>query len=162
MENVLPICIVLGVIVSCFSRNYFKQKKRWKSTVSILIKDYTFDEYVYVNLLSLLYAVGQGGLLGASLGSIIHFIGSIRIASRQDCYGNRGLLAECQNQANFEFLLYAIACIFAVLVLRVLIETIIVIFKKNSSSSKWFALQTALTLQSNPELENGIDLSAKK
>ncbi len=138
--SILPICILLGVVISYFSRNAAKKRKKWKSSISILIKDYTFDDFVFINLLSLFYAIGQGGLIGASIGYILIFLVSI-----------------LQKQQNFFLLLISIACLFAVLVLRVLIETIIVIFKRNSASSKWFTLHTALTLKSHPELGDGLD-----
>ena len=136
----LPIFILLGVVISYFSRNNAKKRKKWKSSISIVIKDYTFDDFVFINLLSLFYAIGQGGLIGASIGYLSMFLGSI-----------------LRLQPNFFLLLISIACLFTVLALRVLTESVVVIFKRNSASSKWFTLHTALTLKSHPELGYGLD-----
>ncbi len=139
MNSLLLFCIIIGIVISFTARGNVKKRKGWKSTLSIILKDYTFEDFVYLNLLSLIFAIGQGGFIGASVGYMLLFVdNSIKIGF----------------EPNVNLLQISFICLLSVLLLRLSLEGIFIVFKSQSSAIKWFTLRSQLTLNSHPELKD--------
>jgi len=122
----------VGTLASCIARFNQKYIRRWKSTIRILYSDYVFDEYATITLLSLLYALGVGGLTGAAIGSFIASLAS--------------------NSGRSDFFLAGIGLLLLVPILRVTIEGYTVIYKTASVASRFFELSSTDLIQRDPTL----------
>lgn len=112
--------ILIGTAISLVSRNSAKVKKDWKGTVLTLITDYTFEYYVTISTLSLVYAILQGGLIGLSLAWV--FLAFF--------------------EGDLIFIAYSIASLSLIFFARLIIEGYMVFYKTARDASTFFALSS--------------------
>tara|TARA_B100000886_G_C20345972_1_gene458712 strand:+ start:331 stop:891 length:561 start_codon:yes stop_codon:yes gene_type:complete len=110
-----------GLIYSIYRKIKSRQANKDKSLVYIITNDYNFSSYASLRILSIVYAVLQGILLGASLAFIIQVFGSILSFSRDIILQN---------------LLYTLVCLLYLLITRVVIEGVSLIFRVAEDLSK--------------------------
>ena len=110
-----------GLIYSIYRKIKSRQANKDKSLIYIITSDYTLSSYASLRILSIVYAIGQGILLGAALAFSIQFFGSILSFSRDPLF------------ANF---IYTIVCFIVLLIERVFIEGISLIFRVAEDLSK--------------------------
>ena len=125
-EIFVIVLAVSGLIYSIYRKIKSRQANKDKSLVYIITSDYNFSSYASLRILSIVYAVVQGILLGASLAFIIQVFGSILSFSRDPIVQN---------------LLYTLVCLLYLLVTRVLIEGISLIFRVAEDLSKSISSQ---------------------
>ena len=112
---------IAGLIYSIYRKIKSRQANKDKSLVYIITNDYTLSSYASLRILSIVYAISQGILLGAAFAFSIQVFGSILSFSQEPII------------ANF---IYTIVCLIILLIERVFIEGISLIFRVAEDLSK--------------------------
>ena len=126
----IPIAICIAI--SLLARADIKKRKKWKSTLSILASDYTFENYATISTASLLYAILQGGLFGTSFGFVaLSFI-----------------------EKDWQYAGYSLLCLLMIVNVRLIIEGYIALYKTARDASMYFTLSSRQMLLQNPLLQD--------
>ena len=115
----ISIFSIVGIYFSIKRRNDARKLINDKPLTSIVLNDYTFSSYASLSILSLIFALFQGILLGATFGFIFYSIG--HFYSEDYFFGNLG---------------YAISSLFILIIIRVIIEAFTLIFRVAEDISK--------------------------
>ena len=115
----ISIFSIVGIYFSIKRRNDARKLINDKPLTSIVLNDYTFSSYASLSILSLIFALFQGILLGATFGFIFYSIG--HFYSEDYFFGNLG---------------YAIGSLFILIIIRVIIEAFTLIFRVAEDISK--------------------------
>ena len=118
--NILYVSIfsLIGIFVALSRRNKSRQLIKDKSFKDIILNDYNLSYYASLSILSILYAIIQGALAGASFGFIFFAVGHLF------------------TNALFPNIGYYLVCWFLVGFSRVLIEAVSLIFRVAQDYSK--------------------------
>ena len=114
----------MGIVYSYKRRKTFRKVINDKSLTEIVINDYSFSSYASLSILSLIYSIFQGALLGSTIGFLFYGIGSLRYPSD---WGS-GIM--------FSYFGYAIGSLFILIITRVIIEAFTLIFRVSEDISK--------------------------
>ena len=114
---------IVGVVYSIQRRNKARKLIKDKPLTTIILNDYSFTAYASLSILSLLYTVFQGILLGSAGGFIFYGVG---IFLQPGAYGGYVWV-------NFG---YAIASLLTLIIIRVIIEAFTLIFRVAEDISK--------------------------
>ena len=79
------------------------------------MEDYRFEDYATINVLSLIYALCQGGAIGASIGFVIQ------------CFGLA--LSYPSNFSSYIPLFFSLTCLLALVIVRLVIESYALIYR---------------------------------
>tara|TARA_B100001778_G_scaffold311142_1_gene293853 strand:- start:20 stop:595 length:576 start_codon:yes stop_codon:yes gene_type:complete len=105
---------ISGLIYSIYRKIKSRKANKDKSLISIIYSDYTLSSYASLRILSILYAIIQGSLLGASLAFLLQIFGS----------------AISFNSTPFKLnFIYLIVSLIILLISRVSIEGVSLIFR---------------------------------
>ena len=118
----LIIWSIVGIVYSTKRRNNARKLINDKPLTKIILNDYSFTAYASLSILSLVYTVFQGILLGSAGGFIFYGVGIFLNPG-----GTGGVWA------NFG---YAIASLLALIIVRVIIEAFTLIFRVAEDISK--------------------------
>ena len=119
----LIIWSIVGIVYSTKRRNNARKLINDKPLTTIILNDYSFTAYASLSILSLVYTVFQGILLGLSGGFIFYGVGLFLKPGgyADDVWVNFG---------------YAIASLLALIIVRVIIEAFTLIFRVAEDISK--------------------------
>ncbi len=120
-EVFVLIAAISGLIYSIYRKIKSRKANKDKSLFYILYSDYTLSSYASLRILSIVYAIVQGILLGASLAFLVQFFGSILSFSRVALTFN---------------LIYLIVSLIILLLTRISIEFISLTFRVAEDLSK--------------------------
>ena len=109
---------LIGIFVALSRRNKSRQSINDKSFKDIILNDYNLSYYASLSILSIIYAIIQGALAGASFGFIFFAVGHLF------------------TDAFFPNIVYFFASILSVPFTRVLIEAVSLIFRVAQDYSK--------------------------
>tara|TARA_B100000609_G_scaffold180246_1_gene160662 strand:+ start:33 stop:539 length:507 start_codon:yes stop_codon:yes gene_type:complete len=109
---------LIGIFVALSRRNKSRELIKDKSFKDIILNDYNLSYYASLSILSILYAIIQGALIGASFGFIFFAVGHLI------------------TNALFPNIGYWAICWFLVGLSRVLIEAVSLIFRVAQDYSK--------------------------
>lgn len=117
-ENIFVIPVwtsLLGVLVALIRRFRLRKRRGDKPFAEIMVNDFYFDNYATLSLLSFVYGVGQGALLGAALGLSFDFV----VLSAMDV---------SFIQPSF-MLLGSLCCLILLIILRIFLESYTVLYR---------------------------------
>jgi len=120
-EIFVVVLAISGLIYSIYRKIKSRKANKDKSLIYIIASDYSLSSYASLRILSIIYAIVQGILLGASFAFLIQVFGSILSFSSDPLILN---------------LIYAIVSLVFLLVTRVSIEGISLIFRVAEDLSK--------------------------
>ena len=120
-EVFVLILVIAGLVYSIYRKVKFRKENKDKSLFYIISSDYTLSSYASLRILSIVYAIIQGVLLGASSAFIIQVFGSILSFSKDAII------------ANF---IYLFVSILYLLITRILIEFVSLTFRVAEDLSK--------------------------
>ena len=120
-EIYVIILAISGLIYSIYRKIKFRKANKDKSLFYIIYSDYTLSSYASLRILSIVYAIAQGILLGASLAFLVQVIGSIISFSSTPLFFN---------------ILYLVVSLLILLITRIFIEGISLIFRVAEDLSK--------------------------
>ena len=128
---VIAIPLAIGIIVSLLARASTKRRMQWKTTASIVMSDYTFENYATISVASFVYAILQGGLTGAAIGSI----------------------AIAGIDRDWHFVGVAVLLLAGILLVRLSIEGYIALYKTARDASMFFTLSSRQILKRDSTLQ---------
>ena len=117
----LYIFLIIGIVYSIKRRNKERKSIKDKTLSSIVLNDYSFTAYASLSILSLIYSIFQGILLGSTSCFIFNGVGSLL---RYSSYVSTSFL-------------YALASILILIIIRVIIEALTLIFRVAEDFSKF-------------------------
>ena len=120
-EVFVLILVISGLIYSIYRKIKSRQANKDKSLLYIISSDYTLSSYASLRILSIVYAIVQGLLLGASLAFVVQIFGSLLSFSREAIISN---------------FIYLVVSILYLLITRILIEFISLTFRVAEDLSK--------------------------
>ena len=120
-EVFVLILVIAGLVYSIYRKIKFRKENKDKSLLYIISSDYTLSSYASLRILSIVYAIIQGILLGASSAFIVQLFGSI-LSFNKDAL-----------VANF---IYLVVSILYLLITRILIEFVSLTFRVAEDLSK--------------------------
>tara|TARA_A100001388_G_scaffold182021_1_gene136372 strand:+ start:44977 stop:45552 length:576 start_codon:yes stop_codon:yes gene_type:complete len=120
-EVFVLILVIAGLVYSIYRKIKFRKENKDKSLLYIISSDYTLSSYASLRILSIVYAIIQGVLLGASSAFIIQVFGSILSFSKEPLIANS---------------IYLFVSIFYLLITRILIEFVSLTFRVAEDLSK--------------------------
>ena len=118
----LLIFLIIGTVYSIQRRNNARKLINDKPLSSIVLNDYSFTAYASLSILSLIYTIFQGILLGSTSCFILNGVGLF--FARFDSY-----------YVSTSFL-YAIASLLLLIIIRVIVEAFTLIFRVAEDISK--------------------------
>ena len=120
-EVFVLILVIAGLVYSIYRKIKFRKENKDKSLLYIISSDYTLSSYASLRILSIVYAIIQGVLLGASSAFIVQLFGSILSFNKDPLV------------ANF---IYLVVSILYLLITRILIEFVSLTFRVAEDLSK--------------------------
>ena len=120
-EIFVIVLAISGLIYAIYRKIKSRKSNKDKSLAYIITSDYTLSSYASLRILSIVYAVVQGILLGASFAFLIQVLGSILSFSKDPIIMN---------------LIYTLVSLIILLITRVSIEGISLIFRVAEDLSK--------------------------
>jgi len=81
--SVFPLLAALvGALISLIRRSRLRNRTGEKRLIDILLNDYYFEHYATLSIISFVYGVAQGALIGGALGfSLVTLIGMVFVGS---------------------------------------------------------------------------------
>ena len=120
-EIFVVVLAISGLIYSIYRKIKSRKANQDKSLIYIITSDYTLSSYASLRILSIVYAIVQGILLGASFAFSIQVFGSILSFSKEPIILN---------------FIYTLVSLIILLITRVSIEGISLIFRVAEDLSK--------------------------
>ena len=120
-EIFVVVLAISGLIYSIYRKIKSRKANKDKSLIYIITSDYTLSSYASLRILSIVYALVQGVLLGASFAFSIQLFGSILSFSKEPLILN---------------FIYTLVSLIILLVTRISIEGISLIFRVAEDLSK--------------------------
>jgi hypothetical protein len=122
---------IVGIVISLIARANVKSRKGWKSTVSIIGTDYTFENYVTISAASFIYAILQGSLVGASVAcAALVFI-----------------------ESDWLYALYSLGLLLLIFLARLAIEGYVALYKTSRDASMFFSLSSQKIISENKYIQ---------
>jgi hypothetical protein len=122
---------IVGIVISLIARANVKSRKRWKSTISIIGADYTFENYATISAASFIYAILQGGLAGTSVAcAALVFI-----------------------ESEWLYALYSLAALLLIFLARLAIEGYVALYKTARDASMFFVLSSQKIISENKHIQ---------
>ena len=115
---------IMGIVYSFKRRKASRKLIKDKSLTEIVINDYSFSSYASLSILSLIYSIFQGALLGSTIGFLFYGVGELAYIIKD----GEGIL--------FSYFGYAIGSLFLLVITRVIIEAFTLIFRVAEDISK--------------------------
>ncbi len=138
---------LLGIIFGIFRRGKQKWKRNNGSIFNIIFNDYSFKRYAIIPLITLIYAVLQGALIGAVLGFLLRYLDRIAL----ELIVGTDIAFQYWD---WEDLVYALYCFFLIFVLRISLEVVIITYKTASDLSNVSNLFSKYLVGKDPSIED--------
>ena len=120
-EVFVIISAISGLIYSIFRKIKSRKANKDRSLFYIIFSDYTLSSYASLRILSIVYAITQGFLLGGSLAFLVQVFGSVLSFSRTPLFLN---------------FIYLVVSLVILLIIRIFIEFISLTFRVAEDLSK--------------------------